>query len=100
MYRTEMPTGNDQPTKGPKLPSDRAFVVQLNADSDPARGVYFGQIEHVRSGRRARFHSAKELERFLAEVVAALGHDRGSPSEKAMVARADRIARGRTGDER
>lgn len=74
-----MPTGNVAHARAPALPSDRAFVVQLTADSDPARGVYLGRVEHVRTGRCARFGSAGELQRFLAEVVSALERDRGQP---------------------
>jgi hypothetical protein len=62
------------PTTAPWRPPtdlrpDGAFVVQLAADCDPAQGRYTGRVEHVVSGRHARFGSPGELFAFLARVL-------------------------------
>jgi len=46
--------------------TNRAFVVQLRLDADPARGIFRGRIQHVRSGDAAHFDSLEELARFIA----------------------------------
>jgi hypothetical protein len=43
------------------LPAERAFVVQLRADADLARGVISGRVEHVVSGAAALFESMEQL---------------------------------------
>ena len=55
---------------GPMLPGARAFVVLLQTDCDPSRDDFRGRVEHVRSGRSARFASLAELVAFLARVTA------------------------------
>lgn len=48
------------PARG--LPAWKAFVVQFTADSDPASGgTLAGRVEHLASGSRVRFASAREL---------------------------------------
>ena len=51
------------------LPSHRAFLVHLSSDADPARDFFCGRVEHVKSGRRARFNGAEELHFFLTQVL-------------------------------
>ncbi|HSP98325.1 MAG TPA: hypothetical protein VL049_13940 [Candidatus Dormibacteraeota bacterium] len=43
------------------LPAERAFVIQLRADADLARGLVRGRLEHLTSGIAALFESAEEL---------------------------------------
>ena len=43
----------------------RAFRVHFRLDTDLARGVCCGRIEHLRSGDAAHFTSAKELLAFV-----------------------------------
>jgi hypothetical protein len=53
------------------LPADRAFVIQLRADADPGAGVLRGRIEHIGSGRAARFESVDELVGYLGDGIGA-----------------------------
>jgi hypothetical protein len=61
----------------PELPSWKAFVIQLSRDTSPESGVFAGRVEHLASGRRQRFASAKEL---LAAVIRLL-RDMGAPEQ-------------------
>ena len=49
----------------PPLSPQRAFVVQFREGSAP----WAGRVEHVTSGRVARFQSAEELWAFMTQVV-------------------------------
>lgn len=51
------------------LPPERAFVVRLGRDADPAEGRLNGRVEHLRSGRRARIGSLSELQEFIVQVL-------------------------------
>jgi hypothetical protein len=51
------------------LPADRAFVVQLRADSDLGRGAISGRIEHVSSGSAALFDSVEVLLEFIRGTI-------------------------------
>ena len=55
------------------LPSDRAFVLRLDGEADPAQPRLCGRIEHLESGRRARIASAAELQEFVFRVLAEEG---------------------------
>lgn len=50
----------------PSLPIERVFVVKLAAAGRRCRG----QLEHVASGRRQRFGSARELIEVLRRGIA------------------------------
>jgi len=62
-----------QPHSGeePRLPADRAFVVQVYADVAVAQGQIHGRIEHVLSGQATHFASLAELVAFITRVLAA-----------------------------
>ena len=45
----------------------QAFVLQLGADTDPARRHFVGMIEEVDTGRELRLKSTDELSAFLAQ---------------------------------
>jgi hypothetical protein len=45
--------------------------VQLRLDADPARGIFRGRIQHLRSGDAAHFDSLEELAGFIAGRVGA-----------------------------
>ena len=51
------------------LPADRAFVVQLRADSDLGRDAISGRIEHVSSGSAALFDSVEVLLEFIRGTI-------------------------------
>ena len=45
----------------PALPAWKAFVVQLSLDTAPDSEVFAGRVEHLSSGRQARFDSKENL---------------------------------------
>jgi hypothetical protein len=51
------------------LPPERAFVIQLRAQSDPNGELLVGRAEHLASGAAERFGSAAELVAFIAKVL-------------------------------
>jgi hypothetical protein len=63
------------------LPADRAFVVQLRADADVARGVVSGRVEHVSSGVAALFESVEQLVDCMRDAVARHGARCPDPTE-------------------
>lgn len=67
------------------LPAHYAFVVHMGRDSDPARGRFVGQVEHLASGRQGRFSSQQEmlafLESMLAQTMAGSSRERESETE-------------------
>ena len=63
---------------GPALPAWKAFVVQFSRDTGTEAGIFSGRVEHLSSGRRARFGSSDDL---LATLLKLLG-DIGEPEPK------------------
>jgi hypothetical protein len=61
-----MPHPSDSPGH---LSVSRAFVVQFDTDTDPARGRLAGRVEHVVSGQAAPFHSLEALLAFVAQLL-------------------------------
>jgi hypothetical protein len=57
------------PSSQPRLPTDRAFVVQFYAPSQGGSPAYTGRVEHLVSGQQARFHSLEELLAFMVGVL-------------------------------
>jgi hypothetical protein len=54
----------------PSLPSGRAFVVQLHAEADVAKGLFKGRVEHIVSMKATHFDSLDALVTFMARVLA------------------------------
>jgi hypothetical protein len=54
------------------LPRQRAFLVQVHAEAEVARGRLAGRVEHVVSGQATHFASSLELLAFMAQVLTAL----------------------------
>jgi len=54
----------------PPLPTQRAFVVQLHAESKIAKGQIKGRVEHIVSGQSTHFSSMKALKAFMQRVLA------------------------------
>ena len=52
----------------PLFPPEQAFVVQFMADGDAAGTRCAGRVEHVVSGRSARFDSLEGLFDFIEQV--------------------------------
>ena len=61
--------------KPPSFPANRAFVVQLHADAQPAQGQFRGRVEHIVSYQAAHFASVEELTAFMVRVLAADNQD-------------------------
>ena len=57
MKRDERCVGPEEPT----LPAWKAFVVQFTRESKGLPTPFSGRIEHLSSGRRARFESPEKL---------------------------------------
>jgi hypothetical protein len=51
------------------LPAWKAFVVQFSRETGPCPGVFSGRVEHLSSGRRARFSSGEELLATLGKLL-------------------------------
>jgi hypothetical protein len=52
------------------LPTNRAFVVMLRAQSSGTPLAWDGRVEHVVSGQMEHFHSLDELLAFICRVLA------------------------------
>ena len=61
------------------LPTQRAFLVQVHAAADVARGRLAGRVEHVASGQAIHFGSPEELQAFIAHVLAPRRPTREAP---------------------
>jgi hypothetical protein len=59
----------DRSSLATPLPARCAFVVQLSRDSEPGQGSCVGQIEHVSSGRQARFATHEEMLTFMRDLL-------------------------------
>ena len=71
------------------LPADRAFVVQLRADADLARGVIRGRVEHVVSGAAALFDSVENLLAWIEAETSADSVRSRSPLPSARISAGD-----------
>jgi len=64
---TPVPPEVEQP-----LSPARAFVVQFREETEAVRECFVGRVEHMVSGRAARFHSPEELLAFFAQVLSTI----------------------------
>jgi hypothetical protein len=55
------------------LPVYKAFVLQFTRETRAKGGVFAGRVEHMTSGRRARFASKQELLAVLGTMLDELG---------------------------
>ena len=60
-------------SRAPELPVWKAFVVQFSHEARRQAGIFAGRIEHISSGRRARFGSPEELIASLWKMLDELG---------------------------
>ena len=72
---------NPQQTQAVTLPANRAFVVQFEGAPAGQAAPLAGRVEHITSGRRARFASWEELQRFIEQALARLEASSRSPPE-------------------
>jgi hypothetical protein len=66
-------TASNESAGEPTLPAWKAFVVQFSRETRPGGGVVAGRVEHISSGRRARFATPDELIAALATLLDELG---------------------------
>jgi len=66
---TPTPRGEE----GQTLPVWKAFVVQFSRETNTRKGTFSGRVEHMTSGRRARFGSTRELLAVLRRLLDELG---------------------------
>jgi len=77
MLRPVKPKGGDDPRRAttaggaevPSLPAWKAFVVQFSRETNPRAGTFSGRVEHMSSGRQARFASKRELFAALEKLL-------------------------------
>lgn len=70
---SKKPDSKQPDTIAPALPSWKAFMIQLTYDTTPESGIFAGRVEHLTSGRRERFGSAKELLATVGKMLDQLG---------------------------
>ena len=61
------------------LPAQRAFLLQVHAETDVAQGRLAGRVEHVVSGQATHFASPEELLAFVARVLTTVDSPRAEP---------------------
>lgn len=54
---------------GEHLPSSRTFLLRFSEATRPEAGVYRGRVEHIATGRTARFSSLREVTAFAEEIM-------------------------------
>jgi hypothetical protein len=55
--------------RGPVIPPDHAFVVQLHIDTQIEAGRVTGRVEHLVSRQATSFQSLEALLKFMARVL-------------------------------
>jgi len=72
----DQPAVTSETSAVPTLPVYKAFVLQFTRETRSQAGVFSGRVEHMSSGRRARFASKQELLAALEQMVDDLGEER------------------------
>jgi hypothetical protein len=71
----ERPAAASEKGDAPSLPVYKAFVVQFTRETRSRAGIFAGRVEHMSSGRRARFASKQELLAALETMLDQLGEN-------------------------
>jgi hypothetical protein len=58
-----------EPGSEEHLPSRRTFLLRFSDATHPEAGVYRGRVEHIGTGRTARFSSLQEATEFAAQMM-------------------------------
>ena len=66
------------------LPTNRAFVIQLQVSSGISEGVHRGRVEHLASGQAIRFPDEDELWAFIDSVLATESPEPSQPEVPAV----------------
>jgi hypothetical protein len=61
----------EPPLAEESLPSRRTFLLRFSSTAQPQMGIYRGRIEHIPSGRTARFSSQDNIDDFVQEMLIA-----------------------------
>jgi hypothetical protein len=69
--------------KEESLPSRRTFLLRFSSSAQPQDGIHRGRIEHIPSGRTARFTSLQSIDDFVQDVLA---HENGQNANNSTVA--------------
>jgi hypothetical protein len=67
------------PEKDVSLPTNRAFVIQLQAGSGVSGVGHLGRVEHLASGQAMRFADDDELWTFVDSVLATECSEQSEP---------------------
>ena len=65
--------------KDVSLPTNRAFVIQLQASSGASEVGHRGRVEHLASGRAMHFADEEELWAFVDRVLATECFEQSEP---------------------
>jgi hypothetical protein len=57
----------------PELPTGKAFVLQLSRDTGPTLQPFAGRVEHLASGRRARFETFEDFQAVVIRLLSEAG---------------------------
>jgi hypothetical protein len=67
MIKREKPVA--EPGSEEHLPSRRTFLLRFSDATRPEAGIYHGRVEHISTGRTARFTSLPEITEFATEIM-------------------------------
>jgi hypothetical protein len=71
--KAQRPCESAASTPVPELPAWKAFVVQFSREAGTPTRVFAGRVEHLSSGRRARFQTREELLAILTKLLNEVG---------------------------
>jgi hypothetical protein len=70
-----------EPCSEERLPSRRTFLLRFSDATHPEAGVYRGRVEHIGTGRTARFTSLQEATDFAGGIMAEEDFSAENPSQ-------------------
>ena len=68
--RPTIDAGQAPELNAPELPTGKAFVLQLSRETGPTLRPFAGRVEHLGSGRRARFASFEDFRAAVTRLLA------------------------------
>lgn len=67
--RPRTATDEGSASNAPELPTGKAFVLQLSRDTGPRLQRFAGRVEHLASGRRARFANFEDFQQAVIRLL-------------------------------
>lgn len=61
--------GEGLSSNAPELPTGKAFVLQFSRDTGPTLQPFAGRVEHLATGRRARFATFEEFQQAVIRLL-------------------------------